>query len=161
MISEDQKTKIVELWEEGLSGTQIGELLSLTRNAVIGVVNRLRKKGFKFKRNEKVEHKKRVSLAREKREEDYQKRNAKKLKKPLVIEVEKQEKIYPIPILPTRDGGIDLIDLKRTSCRFIVSGDDTPIKYCGETQDRGAYCRDHYKICYYPAKIPAEKLIKI
>ena len=64
MLSDKKKAKIVEMWEEGLTSYLISEKLSITRNAVMGVVTRLRKKGFVFKRDEQDEHKKRVKAVR-------------------------------------------------------------------------------------------------
>ena len=46
-----------------------------------------------------------------------------------------------------------LINLKDNSCRYIVSGDERPTWYCGETaQDGSIYCAEHHKICYQPIK---------
>ena len=60
MITADQKDKIIEMWEQGMSGSKIGDNLNLTRNSVIGFVNRLKRSGHVFKRDEKDQHKKRV-----------------------------------------------------------------------------------------------------
>ena len=46
-----------------------------------------------------------------------------------------------------------LINLKPDSCRYIVSGDERPVWYCGETaQDGSSYCPAHHRICYTPIK---------
>jgi len=152
MISSKQKDQIVKMCEEGLSGTQIGEKLGLTRSAVIGMVSRLRRKGHVFARDEKQIREKRII---EEKKNGGVKNQPFKAKKKLADHPIKLE----IPQMPIRSGGIDLIDLKRTSCRFIISGDDAVVRYCGEDQDRGAYCAEHYKICYYPAKGNFLKLI--
>jgi len=155
MITADQKDKIIEMWEQGMSGSKIGDNLNLTRNSVIGFVNRLKRSGHVFKRDEKDQHKKRVIEERKIREEKFAQKNKEIISTtpPKNIPVEK------IPVLPTRLGGIELVDLKRTSCRFIISGEDPVTRYCGDEQNRGAYCEYHYKICYYPARGNLEKLI--
>jgi DNA-binding CsgD family transcriptional regulator len=38
-----QELKIIELWEAGYTGQQIGKELSITRNAVMGKIYRLRR----------------------------------------------------------------------------------------------------------------------
>lgn len=46
-----------------------------------------------------------------------------------------------------------LINLKPDSCRYIVSGDERPTWYCGETAQEGSsYCHAHHAICYQPIK---------
>jgi hypothetical protein len=46
-----------------------------------------------------------------------------------------------------------LINLKSDSCRFIVSGDERPTWYCGETaKDGSSYCPEHHAVCYQPIK---------
>jgi len=155
MISSKQRDQLIKYWEDGLSGSQIGEKLNMTRNAVIGIVNRLRRKGHVFARDEKEQHKKRVVEARKVREEDYAKRHQAKV----VNIIPKELPVVSVPSLPTRSGGIDLLDLKLNSCRFIVSGEDTAVRYCGEEQSRSAYCAEHYSICYYPARGNLEKLL--
>jgi len=154
MISSKNKDKIIKMWEEGLSGTQIGEKLGLTRNAVIGMITRLRHKGHVFERDEKQIREKRLE---EEKKNGGVKNQPFKHKKKLEDHPVKLE----IPVMPVRSGGINLIDLKRTSCRFIISGEDAVVRYCGDKQERGAYCADHYKICYYPARMSIEKLVKI
>ena len=156
MIGSKLKDQIVKMWEEGLSGSQIGEKLNLTRNAVIGMISRLKRKGHVFARDEKDQHRKRVAEERRVKEDKFAEKQAKKEK---VIIIPKDLPVVAVPSLPTRSGGIELLDLKRTSCRFIVSGDDTIIKYCGEQQSRSSYCAEHYSICYYPARGNLEKIL--
>ena len=42
-------------------------------------------------------------------------------------------------------GGVSFADLKRRSCRYIISGEERPIRYCGEeTESEGApWCKRH------------------
>jgi hypothetical protein len=154
MISSRDKDKIIKMWEDGLSGTQIGEKLGFTRNVIIGIISRLRHKGHVFNRDEKQIREKRLEEEKKNGGVKNQPFRAKKKLSDQTIKLE-------IPEMPVRSGGIDLIDLKRTSCRFIISGEDTVVRYCGEEQARGAYCAEHYKICYYPARSSLEKLLKI
>jgi hypothetical protein len=155
MIDSKQKDEIIKMWEQGLSGTQIGEKLNMTRNTVIGIVSRLRRKGHVFARDEKEQHKKRVIEARKVREKDYAKRHA---KKPIII-IPKDLPVVAAPALPTTSGGIDLLELKRLSCRYPISPDEAPeMIFCGKPQEHGSYCKEHGAICYYPAKQQSTKL---
>lgn len=165
MLTEKKKVKITALWEQGLTGGQIAEELNITRCSVLGFISRLRKSGHKFKRDDKREARR---LAKPNKNAPFLV-NVKKVKKEKEIKVKikkperpkKEDFILEPIIMPTRDGGIDLMDLKLNSCRFIVSPDDTPVKYCGHNIDRESYCLEHYSLCYYPARKDFEKSIKI
>lgn len=48
--------------------------------------------------------------------------------------------------------GITLFELRLSTCRFIVSDNPENVIYCGNVVHKVSYCKNHYKICYYPAK---------
>lgn len=150
MISQDDKEKIIKMWEEGLSGSQIGDKIGVTRSSVIGLINRLRKGGHMFARDENKIRKERVVELR-------------KTRQPIIknVKFKSTEPIkLPLPEMPTADGGVELSDLNRKSCRFIISPDETNVRYCGKNRERGYYCKEHYKICYYPSRKSIEKELK-
>lgn len=156
MLTDKTKTRIIKLWEEGLTGGQIAEKLHLTRCSVLGFISRKRKSGHIFERIEKKAKKEKTQEP--KKTGPFWVRTKKTYKE----NKEALEELLSTPVvLPTRDGGIDLMDLKLDSCRFIISSDDDPVKYCGHQKARESYCAEHYSLCYYPARMSLDKLVKI
>ena len=51
-----------------------------------------------------------------------------------------------------KPNGITMLELRLMSCRFIISDENKPVRYCGETAHNASYCKHHYSICYYPPK---------
>lgn len=49
MLSNENKSKIVEMWQEGISSSIIADRLDVTRNAVIGHVRRCREAGMNLR----------------------------------------------------------------------------------------------------------------
>lgn len=48
--------------------------------------------------------------------------------------------------------GLPILKLTSMSCRFIISDEGKPVRYCGEEKKREMYCEQHYKICYVAPK---------
>jgi len=45
--------------------------------------------------------------------------------------------------------GVHILELKFTSCRYVVRySDDSEAFFCGEVIHRVSYCQTHYRICY-------------
>lgn len=143
-ITEDMKKRIIELWELGKSGSEIGDELGITRNSVIGAIYRLRKQGHILSSHENSA--KNPINAQKNRE-----------KSPVI---EKIKESPPIPQKP-RVKGMTMSELKYYSCRYILEeGNYDTTRYCGERVERCSYCPEHYSLCYYPARTSLEKLIK-
>lgn len=139
----DIQKKIVDLWETGKTAGEIGKLLEISRNSVMGHLYRLRQAGVKMRQ----------------RSEPVSKTNPPP-KKP--IGVQKMPRRAPAPRKltfaeievirdPTPSGKpVPLIELKSSSCRYVVSG-QAPKDYlfCNEQrQEESSYCPHHHKICY-------------
>jgi len=45
-----------------------------------------------------------------------------------------------------------IMDLKWSTCRYILNDDTSRPNYCCEQVTRRAYCEKHAKICYLPLK---------
>lgn len=128
-MTEEKRAKIAELWNLGWTSSHIADAVGLTRNSVIGAVHRLRKNGTIF------------------------------LERPTKAPTRVAKKSHELPIRKNIKRNIDfgtpvnILKLSYQSCRFIVEdGNVYETKYCNKKIDRGAYCNEHYKICYVPAK---------
>lgn len=127
-IHQEEKDKIIEMWQEGKTGKEIAEIICSTRNAVIGFINRERKKGLDLRKTTRA-----CSSMR---------------RKPLKKIVSMFEKK-----LPARDRrSIQIHELTPTSCRFIVEGEGINAIFCGHSISLKSYCEKHVKICYVKAR---------
>lgn len=131
---DDTDKEIIKLWKKGYSGSQIGKVVGITRNAVMGRVFRLRKAG--------VDVDSRTVEAVQKYEEvkkNYRKPRVALPKK----EAEQQELTYGIPFQRLVSG----------ACRYVINeGSAANYIFCGLPADMGAYCKHHYKLCYVPVE---------
>jgi hypothetical protein len=144
-ITNEMKARIIELWQQNKTGSEIGEELGITRNSVIGAVYRMRRQGHILSSHE--ENKKNFNR-KEKKAEAKQKVFRKK--KQILLDAKKISK-----------ENITMSELKYYSCRYIVKeGNYETTKYCGKKADRCSYCEEHYKLCYYPARTKLEKLLR-
>lgn len=151
----ERDQKILKMWGEGLTGLQIGEVLGVTRNAILGRLHRLKAYGIdtaKLKPAKTVEKKScpapktRAQLALRVAPTDQ--------KKSKTIRV-----YYPPRPEPQPGDGVSLLGLKSSSCRYIISSESShAVIFCGEDKERGSYCAHHAQICYVPT--PAKKAKK-
>ena len=137
----DQETKlvIVELWETGLSSTEIGKKLNITRGSVMGVIHRLRANGEKISRRKvyvvKVE---------------AVKPTAKKIGPPKIKSKPLKEEAPPMVLFGTN---CTFIDLTPYSCKYIIGPvNGLQTVYCGERKVGRSFCKEHHELCYYPIK---------
>lgn len=129
---------IVKMWEEGLSGSQIADKLKITRNAVIGVIHRIRQSGVLLRGQQERPQK-----------EKKQKPN-RDLRKDEIIIRHHEPEATPDYYYDAGEYNTNMSGLKYYSCRFIVKdGSYDEAIYCGSRIHRASYCKDHYKICYY------------
>ena len=143
MITQEQRDQIIYLWQNKFTGSEIADKLSLTRNAVLGAVHRMRRNGADL--------------------EDRKGKTGFKVRKPRPLIIKKPKKTIrapkiivkpPEPKLENNINPVNIFELKMNSCRYIVeSGDVYTTKYCNQKTHKESYCADHYKICYYPARM--------
>lgn len=130
-MNEEKRAEILRLWNLGLSSSKIAAEIGLSRNSVIGAVHRMRQAGVEI-----------ISKDRPK---------SKKASIPKAPKPPKKDPFY--------DNSVDILGLRRSSCRFIVEeGTPEATKYCNQKAWKASYCQDHYKICYYKSGVPASKL---
>lgn len=155
-MTEAEKQTVVDLWEQGMTGKAIGELLGVTRCAILGLINRMRNNGYNFKRPFEK------NLARRENVNKVKKVKAiivpKAPKAPKKLKVINATKPVIVKETPT-DMSTDLMGLTTYACRYPISADDVvPIMFCGKPQERGSYCKEHGAVCYYPSRHQISKL---
>ena len=155
-MTEEEKQKVIELWDQGLTGQAIGELIGVSRCSILGFISRQRKNGHAFKRPIEKNRSLRDNVFEQKvvKAKEAKKKKEKIKRPPKVKKVIVEEK----PIDNT-DYRVDLMGLKRISCRYPISADDAPqMIFCGKPQAHGSYCKEHGDICYYLSKYSLNKI---
>lgn len=126
--TEEGKAAIKEMWNSGQTSSQIASVMGVSRNSIIGIVNRMRQSGHNIL--------------------EKGCKRAKKVPKKTVVATNKKKE--PAPRLL---GEVDILGLTIRSCRFIVSeGNFRNTLYCNKDIVKGPYCADHYKLCYAPLR---------
>lgn len=161
-MTEELRIKILELWQKSMSGGEIASYLGISRNSVIGVVHRARRngeplRGYQSKQQKPLPAKK----VKEKPVEGFSRFVEKT--KPIKKENKIEEIVEPVKSAPTLESCEVTIDgLMHYSCRFIVKeGNHETTKYCGKNKDKSSYCKEHYDLCYTPARFSTQKLLNI
>lgn len=155
----DLDGEVSRLWQDGRTSTEIAEALQITRSAVMGRVNRLRKKGhlvdFRNGPFMKTIRKPRAPKA------------VGGAKMPFVMPT------YPGRPIRRRKGFVvnqtpeivvkkqqykTILELMPDDCRYIVGTVKTRgTLYCAEPKEMGSYCKSHGLICYHVAKPAGER----
>ena len=129
----DYKPLIRDLWNKGLTASEIADKIGRTRNSVMGAISRMRATDPSIETRGSG-----IFVVKKPR--------------PLVIKPPK-----PVELVKIKDdspkGSVDIMNLKTFSCRYIVKeGSYLTARYCNKQIDRSSYCADHYKICYNPVR---------
>ena len=143
--------EIMGLWKQGFNGTEIAGELGLTRNAVMGRLHRLRKKGLV---GYKIPPANVIKASKEKiklvavggRHMAYTTPSY----PPKLNLKYRRKKTAPVERPPAPKAIITIMDLNYNHCRYITRMESShgPI-YCGEPIDRKSYCKAHADLCYY------------
>lgn len=140
----------IDLWNKGLSGTQIGDHIGKTRNAVIGKLNRMG-----LTRHDKPHMTKAKSTIRiRKRPKNY---------RPAPTPVITADHVLGPrpPPAPAPQDGISLIQLHYyVHCAYPIHGHGADTRYCGAGTQGKTYCAQHQKIMYEPAKTPVNRRLR-
>lgn len=139
----DMTLEVKRLWDEGLTQSQIGAMLGVTKNVVAGIVTRARRAGYEFKRRGLVPPPQAAKV--EPKKKGYQ---------PTLAKIPKR-KAAQQPEDATH--AVSFLDLKYCHCRFVIGtphGFDT--LYCGKVKKSGSsYCEEHHARTH--AGIPEDK----
>lgn len=131
--NDDEVATLKQLWEHGISLSEIGEKLGCSRSAVIGKANRL---GFP-KRGKRYAAKPAAAKVR------------KPTKRKLMEKAFNSEPLPELKIAPIVPLNIALFDLTKRQCRYPY-GDRAPYLFCGHpVQEESSYCPDHHRICWH------------
>jgi GcrA cell cycle regulator len=125
---------ILALWKAGFSGTEAGEKLGKTKNAIIGVISRLRARGFDVSRAVSV-------LAPH---------------KPRPPRTPKMKTIAAPVAPPVQDRTI--MGLTAFTCRYPFGDPRSPagVTYCCERVEKpgsSVYCAEHALRCRQPPRV--------
>jgi GcrA cell cycle regulator len=127
--------RLKALWAEGLSASECGKRMGVSRNAVIGKIHRL---GLSHKYRRPRERARRMT--KPKASMPQMRTNNRPLPPPEPYQA-------PPPTEEPRRGSFDLLDLKLGQCRY-PSGDG-PYRFCGApVVDGFPYCLEHAELCY-------------
>jgi hypothetical protein len=133
--------KIIDLWESGMTGTQIANELFTTRSAILGKLRRLRLEGHvSYKMNVKID----LKAASKKEMETAKAFNSNRK----MLRFAQPPQPLPKP-RPIKHEPIKFMDLTAFSCRYIVNeGYASTFLFCGKPKTHRSYCDHHAKICY-------------
>lgn len=158
----DINQSVKDLWMQGLTGTQIGKELNITRSAVLGKIYRMREAGQIDVRESDVQAQKARETTKKIKdgilngdEEDAQ--DAPPKRGFLCEPVQPLESFPPHPFLfeelPPNDPQwkpVTFDNLTPRSCRYVLNdGNPSTFLFCGKQKKGRAYCEEHEKLCYY------------
>lgn len=152
-LNEQEKT-ILQLWEQGFTGQEIGDQIGKTRSAVLGKLNRLRKKGLiGYKVQDTRLENQKVSVKHKKPDAVIQKSTVGRNRLvPFVFKTKNRDRQPPVFTKPVRvwDGKpVTLMELESGMCKYPV-GHDNELNhtFCGKSVHKRVYCEAHHKLCY-------------
>jgi GcrA cell cycle regulator len=128
----EQTERLKGLWASGMSARECAELLGVTRNAVIGRVNRI---GMP-PRERKTTIKSTAAL--------------KPARRHPFASTAPIKALPPLATGPVEPLNIAFLELGPGQCRFAY-GEHAPFTFCGQPQrDESSYCTAHHRLCYAP-----------
>lgn len=163
---EDLDEKIIELWQKGLPASQISKELGITRNSIAGKLHRFKISGRIEKKNIDARL---LSIKEQNRTKESARLTELSKQPPPKISLYKiEDKLITLPGIDTNtiENPITLIKceevsgssgkpvkfekLTARSCRYVINnGAVKDFLFCGKPKERGSYCEEHAKLCYY------------
>jgi len=134
--------KIVDMWNAGASSGDIAHEVNRTRNSVIGILTRLREKGYSVDRKATSKTKpvlKRRRVREVKTSRGWMRQREIEIKQ-ILIRAKKNYSENP-------SVGMTLMDLKLTSCRYVIETHSKhgPL-FCGNENYKRNYCEEHFRL---------------
>lgn len=150
-MNDKLRNQIYKMWEEGQTSFYISDALGITRNSVMGIVNRGQRMGA-IKRRGTVGKKPKEPAAPTAKVIRLSKKpplttiQPPKLKKEEPMAKEIKPVVVPIPKAAT-EGPKTLLELGSFDCRWILPDK----RYCGHhaVSARTPWCSEHYGLVYY------------
>ena len=158
----DQERLILEMWEQGATGTEIANQIGKTRSAVLGKLNRLRMKGFVGYKVSKLRIEAQKIKLGTKPPPQPKKEPLKKKGSPKAIQKNgfvfsmkadrKRQKPVFIEPTPSKEGQpVTFMELEHWMCKYVVSGAKaSEFLFCGQKAVKKRFCEQHHKLCYVP-----------
>ena len=156
--------QVKHLWMKGLTGGQIAKELSLTRNAVLGKVHRMREAGTIDVREcdmrirnvrkevQRLEDERQATLPDILRDvPTFEKeKTPKEPKKKTEIVCQPTFLFEDLPPHDPKWKPLKFDQLTPKSCRYVLNdGPASQFLFCGKQKKGRSYCEDHEKLCYY------------
>jgi len=133
----ERNEKIIKLWRQNKTSTEIAAEMSMTRSAVMGVVGRYGERKTPRTSANRLHKSKVIEVAN-----IYNPR--KSVRKKVMIKKEKEAVVKKKKYV--RKKGKNLMELNHFDCRWIF--DDN--LYCAQPILHGSYCKHHCAIVYVP-----------
>ena len=135
---DDEMDKVVLENYHKMRAKQIAELLCVTKNAVIGRAKRL---GLSRTKEARVKSHKPLSPFGSWRRKGWDR-------------IQRMFRPRPEPVTAVSiPGGISIMELTGSTCRWPVSGTGADMMYCGcEVHKEKSYCLEHCRIAFYGFK---------
>jgi hypothetical protein len=158
MLNDKQK-RILVMWENNMTGSEIANAIGITRNAVMGHLSRIRAMKLTGYKVEPKGHRKPVRKAVEAPKTSALPKTIQKPK----AKPETNPDQFVMTVLEDRSlpphGPVTLMNLHHLSCRYIISevkGAQT--LFCGKVKTTAAYCAEHHQLCYVPPNPKKKKV---
>jgi GcrA cell cycle regulator len=141
--TEERKDALKKLWADGLSASQIGDELGVTRNAVIGLVHRM---GLPKRRENVAPAKNRVPSQRQRSARPRFNFVPPKAYEPV------DKRAVVAAIVPPVEPPLSVFNLTAATCRWPVGDPQEPgFRFCGHPPGAGKpYCAAHCAMAYEP-----------
>jgi len=140
-MQQHDKNKVFRLWEQGLTSTQIAIALGVTRNSVMGVVNRAQRSGIVDRRSKtfkksKPSVKKLVAQSQKTKAAEI---NA--IRKEATFAAKKIDDLFIfVENIPHKEGSKKIMELTKFDCRWMIGR----TQYCGHQVVEGySWCPEH------------------
>lgn len=144
--TDERVAQLTQLWADGLSCSRIGAIMGITKNAVIGKVQRLKLQGRKPKETLPLGRKPKPTTQTPQKKQSFTPKRKSKLGLPVFtpvpeFNIEKPKGEAWKPIEGTTP--VSLVDLERDQCKWPVT-EDAPFLFCGAQSTHGPYCHHHH-----------------
>lgn len=140
------KNKIIELWNNGRSAGIIGQELGVTRNTVVGQVNRMRQSGIELRSREVVMKRPHPSIKKD--NPPYQKF----IPAPITLPTAPVMFTHPRIVKQVRQKNrwVPILLTKNNTCRYTEDGKT----FCNH--EGYPWCEEHRALVYIPMRIGRE-----
>jgi hypothetical protein len=147
----DHREKILALWKAGWSAARIGIELHITRNMVIGQVQRMKSNGIDVSRKNMTEHQRKSARGGAVKHFNHVSKTLGREKPsvaPLVPLPVKPVTLAPVPPLKPKKGRwVPFLKLSRNGCKYPRGDHKHSYEFCNEPrQDGSAYCEEHKQL---------------